>query len=148
MCLPSFDDTKARIPIEIEWRSRMERKLRKRLNSIPTDPLMIDEAVEKIQTLMMITFINIRNCLCDQLELFADSFFQLPMARHLQGEMSTIQLRPEDRAPFLAQRKGLEQDVEGSNAMLEDIEWCIDQIHTFALTTKARRSPSDWKKNY
>ncbi|KAF4671243.1 Dynamin- protein [Perkinsus chesapeaki] len=148
MCLPSFDDTKARIPIEIEWRSRMERKLRKRLNAIPTDPLMIDEAVEKIQTLMMITFINIRNCLCDQLELFADSFFQLPMARHLQGEMSTIQLRPEDRAPFMARRKDVQHDLDRSEAMLEDIEWCIDQIHTFASTTKARQGPMDWKKNY
>ncbi len=55
------------------------------VNDIPMDLNKIDEAVEKVQQLLMFSFTAIRNMVCDQLELFADSFYQLPMARHLEG---------------------------------------------------------------
>jgi GTP-binding protein EngB required for normal cell division len=89
MYLPSFEDTKARIPQEIAQRSSVENYLRKLVNEIPTDVSQVDVAVTRVQMLMVAVFNNIRNLVCEQLELFADSFFLLPMLRHLETVMNT-----------------------------------------------------------
>merc|ERR1712032_639544 len=47
VCLPSFEDTKERIPHEIENRSGIDTILQKWLASIPQEPAMIDDAVDK-----------------------------------------------------------------------------------------------------
>ena len=60
MCLPSFEDTKIRIPSEIESRSGIDTILQKWLASIPQEPSQIDEAVDKAQMLLLKTFQFIR----------------------------------------------------------------------------------------
>merc|ERR1711881_187062 len=47
VCLPSLEDTKARIPGEIESRSGIETVLSRWLADIPTESNQIDEAVDK-----------------------------------------------------------------------------------------------------
>eukprot|EP00420_Gonyaulax_spinifera_P032065 CAMPEP_0197876752 /NCGR_PEP_ID=MMETSP1439-20131203/5660_1 /TAXON_ID=66791 /ORGANISM="Gonyaulax spinifera, Strain CCMP409" /LENGTH=158 /DNA_ID=CAMNT_0043496051 /DNA_START=1 /DNA_END=474 /DNA_ORIENTATION=+ len=74
--LPSFDDTKERIPQELEARSGTESTLSKWLIDIPTDPHQIDEAVDKVQMLVLKTYGRIRSQVCDQVELFSESFFK------------------------------------------------------------------------
>jgi hypothetical protein len=56
----------------------------------------MEEAVEKVQMLVLKTFAFIRSQICDQIELFADSFFKLPMMRRLEEDMSRIQLGDSD----------------------------------------------------
>merc|ERR1719412_1489489 len=54
--LPSFEDTKERIPTEIEIRSATETTLSKWLQDIPTEPSEIDTAVDKVQMLVLKTY--------------------------------------------------------------------------------------------
>merc|ERR1719203_1171182 len=79
--LPSFDDTKERIPKEIENRAGTELMLSKWLTDIPTNSQQIDEAVDKVQMLVLRTYGFILSQVCDQVELFSESFFKLPMMR-------------------------------------------------------------------
>merc|ERR1719281_1030469 len=92
VCLPSFEDTKARIPDEISKRSGIETVLTKWLGDIPTEPKQIDDAVDQVQRLVLKTYDFIRAQVCDQVELFAESFFKLPMLRRLEEDMSKIDL--------------------------------------------------------
>ncbi|CAE8687587.1 unnamed protein product, partial [Polarella glacialis] len=64
--LPSIDDTKERIPKEIQSRSGIETTLSKWLLDIPTEAHQIDEAVDKVQMLVLKTYSFIRSQVCDQ----------------------------------------------------------------------------------
>ena len=101
------------------------------VNGIPVDNNSVDEAVEKVQALMITVFRAIRNLICDQLELFADSFFHLPMNRHLEGAMMDVCLSENEMARFEGLRSVREQDVSRSAEMLENVEWCINAIKQF-----------------
>merc|ERR1719333_1953584 len=98
--LPSFDDTKERIPDEIQNRSSTETTLSKWLSDIPTESHQIDEAVDKVQMLVLKTYSFIRSQVCDQVELFAESFFKLPMLRRLEQDMAEIELSEEDQRNY------------------------------------------------
>jgi len=98
--LPSFDDTKDRIPTEIEGRSGTEATLSRWLADIPTDSKHIDEAVDKVQMLVLKTYGFIRSQVCDQVELFSESFFKLPMLRRLEEDMAAMELSEEDATNY------------------------------------------------
>merc|ERR1719198_892190 len=110
-CLPSFEDTKKRIPDEIQTRTGIEATLSKWLQEIPTDSHQIDEAVDKVQMLVLKTYSFIRSQVCDQVELFAESFFKLPMMRQLNKDMSEIQLSEEDNAKHQIRREKLQDEI-------------------------------------
>ena len=131
MTLPCFEDTKARIPKELSQRSSVEKLLQEMVNEIPIDNSHVDEAVEKVQALMITVFRAIRNLICDQLELFADSFFQLPMSRHLEGAMMDVTLTDQQKARFEGLRSVREEDVRTASDMLEHVEWCLSAIAQF-----------------
>lgn len=131
MCFPSFEDTKARIPDEINHRTGVERQVQQLVNAIPVDILHIDEAVERVQWMLMTVFKYIRNMLCDQMELFADSFFQLPLSRQLESEMVKIQLDESTVTKFAVDRKNKQHELDRANDMLTSVAWCINAISTF-----------------
>jgi len=110
--MSSFEETKARIPDEIHGRSGVESSLSKWLVDIPTDAQKIDEAVEKVQLLVMKTYSFIRSQVCDQVELFAESFFKLPMMRRLEEDMSQIELSEEDKINYQMRRDRLVGEVD------------------------------------
>ena len=130
MYLPSFQDTKARIPIEISQRSSVENLLRKLVNDIPTDSSHVDLAVERVQMLMIVVFNNIRNLICEQLELFADSFFQLPMMRHLESKMVSIVLQ--EPALFKSRREQVEKQLKDAQEIVKELRWGIAQVANFS----------------
>jgi hypothetical protein len=82
---------------------------------------------------MISTFASIRNMVCDQMELFADSFFMIPMARHLQGEMNAIEIKKDSRelAAFTARRQNLADDEDRLKSEIDDLEWCLNEINNF-----------------
>jgi len=131
MTLPSFTDTVARIPKEMSHRSTIEKLLQELVNEIPIDNSHVDDAVEKVQALMITVFRAIRNLICDQLELFADSFFQLPMNRHLEGEMMDVKLSESDIANFRGMREGKSEELERVQSILENVSWCIVEVERF-----------------
>mmetsp|Transcript_71297 Transcript_71297/g.112975 ORF Transcript_71297/g.112975 Transcript_71297/m.112975 type:complete len:726 (+) Transcript_71297:82-2259(+) len=138
--LPSFDDTKARIPTELKSRSGTELMISKWLQEIPTDPDRIDDAVDKVQMLVLKTYSFIRSQICDQSEMFAESFFKLPMMRRLEEDMSLIELSEEDQKNYEGHRQRLANDAEQARKALEEIGLCIDRLNGFKLKCEARGS--------
>eukprot|EP00913_Durusdinium_trenchii_P024393 g22900.t2 len=136
--LPSFDDTKNRIPREIESRSGNEVAISHWLTKIPAEPHEIDQAVDKVQILVLHTYSFIRSQVCDQVELFSESFFKLPMMRRLEEDMAKIELTPEDKANYQARRERLEPEIKLAEESLVEIDWCIDRLQGFKLKCDAR----------
>lgn len=136
--LPSFDDTKLRIPTEIKSRSGIEAVLSKWLQDIPTETEQIDVAVDKVQQLVLKTYSFIRSQVCDQVELFAESFFKLPMMRRLEEDMSMIELSEQDKDNYEARRQRLEVEAKSANTTLTEINACIDRLNGFKLKCEAR----------
>merc|ERR1711937_422234 len=95
------------IPQEIKSRSGIEAILAKWLQDIPTETEQIDVAVDKVQQLVLKTYSFIRSQVCDQVELFSESFFKLPMMRRLEEDMSLITFSDEDGAHQQAHRTQL-----------------------------------------
>ena len=136
--LPSFDDTKNRIPREIESRSGNEVAISHWLTKIPAEPHEIDQAVDKVQILVLHTYSFIRSQVCDQVELFSESFFKLPMMRRLEEDMAKIELTPEDKANYEARRQRLEPEIKTAEESLVEIDWCLDRLQGFKLKCDAR----------
>merc|ERR1719460_720028 len=138
--LPSFDDTKARIPQEIKSRSGVEMILSKWLQEIPSDTEQIDVTVDKVQQLVIKTYSFIRSQVCDQVELFSESFFKLPMMRRLEENMSMIELSDQDKENYEARRQRLEVEAKSASHALQEISACIDRLNGFKLKCEARGS--------
>lgn len=136
--MPSFDDTKQRIPQEVQSRNSIENALSKWLQEIPTDASQIDDAVDKVQMLVMKTYSFIRSQVCDQVELFAESFFKLPMLRRLEEDMSMIQLSDADKENYQARRERLEHEVKTANSNFAEIDGCVDRLKGFSLRCQTR----------
>lgn len=136
--LPSFDDTKDRIPLEIQSRSGTEATLSKWLTDIPTDSKHIDDAVDKVQMLVLKTYSFIRSQVCDQVELFSESFFKLPMMRRLEEDMAMMELSEEDTANYQSRRDRLSGEIGKAQDALVEINWCIDRLQGFKLKCEAR----------
>lgn len=136
--LPSFDDTKERIPKEIESRACTELMLSKWLTDIPTNSSQIDEAVDKVQMLVLRTYGFIRSQVCDQVELFSESFFKLPMMRRLEEDMALMELSEDDTANYHARRERLTSDIKLAQDSLIEINACIDRLQGFKLRCEAR----------
>merc|ERR1712007_107557 len=131
--LPSFDDTKERIPKEIQGRSGIESTLSKWLTNIPAEPHQIDEAVDQVQMLVLKTYGFIRSQVCDQVELFAESFFKLPMLRRLEEDMSMIELSQTDKANYEARRERLESEIQREQQNLTEVNACLDRLNNFKI---------------
>jgi len=129
----SFDDVKARVPKEIQDRARIEMMLSKWLQEFPTDEQQMDVVVEKVQQLMMQTYGFIRSQVCDQVELFAESFFKLPMMRRLEEDMSLITFSDEDGAHQQTHRTQLTVQIGRTKDMLVEINDCMRQLQSFAM---------------
>lgn len=137
--LPSFDETKERVPTEIQNRTGIEASLSKWLQEIPTEAHQIDEAVEKVQMLVLKTYGFIRSQVCDQVELFAESFFKLPMMRRLEGDMSAIELSDADKLGYQTRRETLATEMQNANNSLAEVCGCIDRLQNFKLKCETRQ---------
>merc|ERR1712137_1520363 len=76
--LPSFEDTKERIPKEIQERSSLETRLSKWLQEIPTESKDIDNAVDKVQVLVLTTFGSILHRFATKLNFLQSHFSSFP----------------------------------------------------------------------
>merc|ERR1712039_1058805 len=136
--LPTFDDTKERIPKEMETRARTEDMLSKRLAEISSNATQVDEAVDKVQKLVLRTFGFIRAQVCDLVETFVESFFKLPMLRRLNEDMALLELSEDDTANYHARRERLVADIKLTQGSLQEIDACIDRLQGFKLKCEAR----------
>jgi len=131
--LPSFEDTKERIPQEIKRRSSVDQQLSAWLQEIPTESHRIDEAVERVQMLVLKTYSFIRGQVCDQVELFSESFFKLPMLRRLEQDMSMTELSDDETRSYREHRDRLKIKVTQAVSGLDEISDCIARLQSFKL---------------
>eukprot|EP00929_Paragymnodinium_shiwhaense_P000383 TRINITY_DN100632_c0_g1_i1.p1 TRINITY_DN100632_c0_g1~~TRINITY_DN100632_c0_g1_i1.p1 ORF type:complete len:755 (-),score=230.45 TRINITY_DN100632_c0_g1_i1:35-2299(-) len=136
--LPSFDDTKDRIVTEIGSRSGNETRVSGWLQDIPTASQDIDDAVDKVQMLVLKTYGFIRSQVCDQVELFAESFFKLPMLRRLEEDMANMDLDDQDKKKYKDRREKLTDLVGKADENLSDVDDCIAKLQAFKLKQDSR----------
>jgi hypothetical protein len=116
----------------------METVLTKWLAAIPQEPHQMDEAVDKVQMLVLKTFAFIRAQIADQIELFAESFFKLPMMRRLEEDMSLIELNPADYEVYKVRRDHLEGEYTEIRGNAESLDDCITRLSSFAIKAQSR----------
>jgi len=136
--LPNWEDTENRIKEELACRCSTEGTISRWLGEIPEESSKIDEAVGKVQQHVLRTYSFIRSQVCDQVELFAESFFKLPMMRRLEEDMALIELSEEDLANYRARRDRLEGEIARAKEHLVEIEACVGRIQGFLLTCAGR----------
>mmetsp|Transcript_43829 Transcript_43829/g.124976 ORF Transcript_43829/g.124976 Transcript_43829/m.124976 type:complete len:731 (+) Transcript_43829:75-2267(+) len=131
--LPSLDDTKARIPQEIQSRTGIERTVTKWLYDIPMEPHRIDEAVDQVQLLVLKVYSHIRSQVCDQVELFAESFFKLPLMRRLEEDMIKVELSEVDKEGYRVRREKLLKEANANAHGHKEVKDCLRILSAFAL---------------
>merc|ERR1719464_2460432 len=104
------EDLKDRIPLEIQKRSGTEKLLQGWLNDIPEEDTMVDEAVERVQMLVLKTYDFIRSHVCDQVEMLTDTFFKTPMLRKLADDMGNIKISEADQMNYQLRRGNMEKE--------------------------------------
>merc|ERR1712113_897013 len=136
--LPSLDDTKARIPQEIQGRTGIERTVTKWLYDIPTEPHRIDEAVDQVQLLILKVYSHIRSQVCDQVELFAESFFKLPLMRRLEEDMINMQLSDVDAEGYKVRRSALLKQQNANEHGYKEIQDCLRILQSFVIKSQSQ----------
>jgi len=134
----SFDEAKERVPQEVQSRSAVDASLSRRLQDIPTGADQIDEVVDRVRALVSETYGHIRSQVCDQVELFAESFFKLPMLRRLEDDMSKIELTEADEANYRNRRDRLAVDLANYKKHLQEVNACIERIQEFKFKCDAQ----------
>mmetsp|Transcript_12592 Transcript_12592/g.33863 ORF Transcript_12592/g.33863 Transcript_12592/m.33863 type:complete len:727 (-) Transcript_12592:267-2447(-) len=135
--LPSLDDTKQRIPREIQGRTGIERTVAKWLSEVPMEPHKINDAVDKVQILVLKVYSHIRSQVCDQVELFCESFFKLPLLRRLEEDMNKIELSDVDKEGYRVRRTKLEKEGHANSYGLKEVKDCLKILSGFQLKTMA-----------
>merc|ERR1711981_1000234 len=114
--------------MEIHGRGRVEGCINQHLQQIPTNPKDIDMPVDKVQMLVLKTYSFIRSQVCDQVELFAESFFKLPMLRRLEEDMAAIELSEVDRKNYHDRRERLGAQIQKAQDSVVEVSECIARL--------------------
>merc|ERR1719433_2579974 len=111
----------------------MEAQVRKWLGEVPMEPHRIDEAVDQVQLLVLKIYSHIRSQVCDQVELFCESFFKLPLLRRLEEDMNKIELSEVDKEGYRVRRMALERDTVANKRGLKEVQECYKALSDFQL---------------
>mmetsp|Transcript_18382 Transcript_18382/g.44294 ORF Transcript_18382/g.44294 Transcript_18382/m.44294 type:complete len:737 (-) Transcript_18382:271-2481(-) len=136
--LPTFADSQKRIPQELRGRGALEMKLGQWCAEIPANEAKIDEAVEKVEQLVYTIFAFIRAQVSDQVELFVDSFFKVPMLRTLGDAMVRIGISPEGRKRYEERTEEIEAEVKILDGQIDELKECLHQLKDFASRNNMR----------
>merc|ERR1719271_669458 len=93
--------------------------------AIPDDDNKIQFALKEVDRVIQKIFGVIRCLVADQMQLYSESFFLLPMLRRLEGEMAKMQMPDEDRRRYQQLRKMLVEEDKKKTELLADLDWCI-----------------------
>merc|ERR1711981_812235 len=117
--------------MEIHGRGRVEGCINQHLQQIPTEDEQIDDAVDKVQMLVLKTYSFIRSQVCDQVEMFAESFFKLPMMRRLEEDMSKIELSDTNKHKYETRRGRLRDERAALESQITDVHECVNKLQGF-----------------
>lgn len=74
-----------------------------------------------------------RSRVCDQVELFAESFFKMPLMRRLEEDMMKIELSTVDMQGYAAKRKKLQADFVANQHGMSEVQECLSILTNFVL---------------
>lgn len=131
---PTFESTKARIAQERKGRSSLQIRLKEQIKKIPDDDVSAASSVKMVQKIIEQTFGVIRSVVADQMQLYSESFFLLPMLRRLEGVMAAMDLTEEDKIKYRARKSVLAEETQVSSEVLGELDWCIDAVQKFKVT--------------
>lgn len=129
-CLPSWEETKERIPQEFLRREDVKNDLKHKIRAIQDDA----DKVPGCQKIIAQIFSHMRRVTADQMELYTESFFLLPMMRRLEGDMNVLELQEEDQHKYRERAKILADLCSKEEVKFDDVTWCIDAIQKFKAT--------------
>jgi len=131
---PTFESTKKRIENERKSRNVLHHQLNEQIKKIPDDDHSANRSVQMVQDIIEQTFGVIRCVVADQMQLYSESFFLLPMLRRLEGAMANMELEEDDKKRYRARKSVLVEEDKKSNGLLTDLDYCIDAVQTFKVT--------------
>jgi len=134
---PTFESTKERIAMERQNRGMLQTVLQEKIKQIPLDDSKAKQAVQLVQEIIEQTFSVIRCITSDQMQLYSESFFLLPMLRRLEGEMASMELAEEDKKRYRARKSILDQERSKCTSLGDDLGWCVDAVQKFKVTCGA-----------
>ena len=126
--IPTKNETIARIHQEFADRGKLDVYVKKLISSIPEQG---GETLEKVSAMLVMTFAFVRNFIADELELFAISFYQLPMLRRLESDMHAIELDDSAHQEAADRRESLEQRKKDQEEVLRVVQDCVKDIKIF-----------------
>lgn len=135
---PTFADKKKRVPAEIDKRLGVDNILQRWLSNIPSEMTQVDKAVDMAQILLLKTFQVIRCNIADQLELYAESFFKLPMLRRLDTDMFEIELSEAEQELHHAKQQEVEVDRDNLKKRVAVLSMCEKALKTFRQQQRNR----------
>merc|ERR1719443_668534 len=89
---------------------------------------------KKVKEVLGKTFGVIRSAVADQMELYCESFYLMPMLRRLEGDMALMELEESDRRRYRARCDKLKKEREVTNSILVDLKWCAEEVQKFRVT--------------
>merc|ERR1711948_93340 len=101
---------------------------------IPDDDVNGNQAVQMVQQIVEKTFGVIRCVVADQMQLYSESFFLLPMLRRLEGVMANIELEEEDAMRYRMRKSILDEEMQKSRSLQGDLDHSIAQVLKFKVT--------------
>mmetsp|Transcript_5303 Transcript_5303/g.12770 ORF Transcript_5303/g.12770 Transcript_5303/m.12770 type:complete len:724 (+) Transcript_5303:126-2297(+) len=131
---PTFESTKNRVNQELTGRQHLSKKTRDRIKQIPDEDLKANQAVTMVQEVIEMVFGYIRNQVADQMQLYSESFFLLPMLRRLEGSMAGMELADNDIKLYRARKGLLTEEETTQEGLAADLTWCISAVEKFKVT--------------
>jgi len=122
---------------ELQCRTGIERQVTKWIYEIPIESHKLDDAVDQVQLLVLKVYSHIRSQICDQVELFAESFFKMPLMRRLEEDMMKIELSPVDLKGYRDRREQLRKDQEANTYGLKEVKDCLARLNTFVMNHRS-----------
>jgi len=138
--LPDLETTKLRVPEELKSRNSMDKLVTTWLYEIPTEPQKVEEAVDSVQLLVLKVYSHIRSQVCNNVELFAESFFKLPLMRRLEEDMMKIELSDVDREGYRVRRERLQHEQAANAHGLKEVKDCVRILQDFTFRAKAAQA--------
>jgi len=138
--LPDLEATKERVPEELASRNSMDKLVTRWLYEIPTEPQKIEEAVDLVQLLVLKVYTHIRSQVCNNVELFAESFFKLPLMRRLEEDMMKIELSDVDKEGYRVRRERLQHEQAANTHGLKEVRDCLRILQDFTFRAKAAQA--------
>jgi len=131
---PTFDTTKERIETEMRNRNNVHKGLGEKIKQIPSDDTLAQEAQRRVSNIIEEVFGRIRSLVADQMQLYSESFFLLPMLRRLEGEMVAMEMPETDKKRYAQLRMILGDQEEKKKDLVDELTWCVDAVQKFKIT--------------